>query len=236
MKTLYTKKDFQSAKSRQKLPLKCCSCDDVFYKPKNEIQKYLKGHSTIANKYCSNLCKNKNKFSGKNVKCLKCNNIFYKNLNNIKRSPNNFCSKSCAAKYNNKISTKKSLKGKCKSCEKIISASKTFCSSGCKKYFRSLLPKKSYKEKKEIHRVFMNSYRKKIKKMAIEYKGGKCEICGYNKCTRSLNFHHKIPSEKDFTISYVTYRWEKIKNEIDKCILVCSNCHGEIHDGLVTIS
>ncbi len=49
-------------------------------------------------------------------------------------------------------------------------------------------------------------------------------MCGYNKSMRSLHFHHKDPSKKDFGISRVTLKWDKIKPELDKCILLCSNC------------
>jgi len=70
----------------------------------------------------------------------------------------------------------------------------------------------------------------KIKLNAIEYKGGKCEICGYDKCRWALDFHHKNKDEKEFSIgSSYNISWERIKNELDKCILICSNCHREIH-------
>lgn len=68
---------------------------------------------------------------------------------------------------------------------------------------------------------------------AVEYKGGKCEICGYNKCFASLDFHHKDPTQKDPNWKKVrSWSFEKIKLELDKCMLVCRNCHGEIHYGL----
>lgn len=71
-----------------------------------------------------------------------------------------------------------------------------------------------------------------LKEKAVEYKGGCCEKCGYNKSKRALEFHHLDPNEKDFGIAYKGYTrsWEKVKTELDKCILVCSNCHAEIHD------
>ena len=77
------------------------------------------------------------------------------------------------------------------------------------------------------------SWRKRKKRELIEYKGGKCEICGYNKCDRALQFHHKNPKEKDFQISGKSLSFENLKNEVDKCMLVCSNCHSEIHDNLI---
>lgn len=86
-----------------------------------------------------------------------------------------------------------------------------------------------------------NHYQKKsFKKKAIEYKGGKCENpeCGYNKCTKALEFHH-IFGEKEFNISgteRTDKSWEEIKKEVDKCMLVCSNCHREIHSGMHDIT
>jgi predicted SprT family Zn-dependent metalloprotease len=73
--------------------------------------------------------------------------------------------------------------------------------------------------------------RTNLKKQAVEYKGGKCERCGYNKVITALEFHHLDPTKKDFGIaaSGHTRSWEKTKEELDKCIMVCSNCHKEIH-------
>lgn len=70
-----------------------------------------------------------------------------------------------------------------------------------------------------------------VKKMGIEYKGGKCERCGYNRCIEALEFHHLNPEEKDFQFSGNgnCKSWNTVKKELDKCILVCSNCHREIH-------
>lgn len=47
---------------------------------------------------------------------------------------------------------------------------------------------------------FVQRRRDKLKQMAILYKGGRCEICGYDKCVGALEFHHKNPQEKDFAI------------------------------------
>jgi 5-methylcytosine-specific restriction endonuclease McrA len=73
--------------------------------------------------------------------------------------------------------------------------------------------------------------RDKIKRMAIEYKGGCCQKCEYDKCITALEFHHLNPLEKDFSISVSgnTRSWAIIEAELDKCILVCANCHREIH-------
>lgn len=69
--------------------------------------------------------------------------------------------------------------------------------------------------------------------MLIAYKGGKCEQCGYDKSSRALEFHHVNPAEKDFTVSKILTRSiANLKEEVDKCILLCSNCHAETHDRL----
>lgn len=80
--------------------------------------------------------------------------------------------------------------------------------------------------------------RNKLKDLSIEYKGGKCMICGYSKCKGALEFHHLDPSEKDFGISSNgnIRSWEAIKHELDKCIMVCANCHREIHANLIDIN
>lgn len=75
--------------------------------------------------------------------------------------------------------------------------------------------------------------RRAIKNALIIYAGGKCKRCGYNKCIRALEFHHLDPKEKDFGISKnLTKSMAKLKEEINKCILLCSNCHAEVHQEL----
>lgn len=62
--------------------------------------------------------------------------------------------------------------------------------------------------------------------------GGSCRICGYGRCLSGLEFHHINPLEKDFSISARMTSWEAIRPELDKCILLCANCHREVHEGL----
>lgn len=73
-------------------------------------------------------------------------------------------------------------------------------------------------------------YQQERKIEAVDYKGGKCVRCGYNKYAGALDFHHLDPSTKDFSISkYKNCSFERIKSELDKCILLCRNCHAEVH-------
>ena len=80
----------------------------------------------------------------------------------------------------------------------------------------------------------LTGMRHALKRHLVAYKGGKCEICGYNKCVSALQFHHINPSDKDFTISESLrlndFDIEKYHKEVDKCILVCANCHAELHE------
>jgi DNA-binding CsgD family transcriptional regulator len=78
-------------------------------------------------------------------------------------------------------------------------------------------------------------WRRRTKLKLVEYKGGKCQLCDYNKSLSALHFHHLDPNEKDFSISGKSLSFEKLKTEVDKCILVCSNCHSEIHEGITKI-
>jgi len=71
--------------------------------------------------------------------------------------------------------------------------------------------------------------RRKVKEELVKYKGNKCEICEYEKCIEALDFHHIDENEKEFTISMVSRSLSILKNEVDKCKLVCANCHREIH-------
>lgn len=66
--------------------------------------------------------------------------------------------------------------------------------------------------------------RDKLKIMAIAYKGGKCQCCGYDNYSGALEFHHINQDEKDFAISAKGYTrsWEKNKEELNKCVLVCA--------------
>jgi hypothetical protein len=63
----------------------------------------------------------------------------------------------------------------------------------------------------------------------VDYKGGACVLCGYSKCLRAMDFHHLDPSSKRFNIaSSHNRRWEVLRLELDKCMLICSTCHFEL--------
>lgn len=79
----------------------------------------------------------------------------------------------------------------------------------------------------------VNLRRFTFKQRCVDYKGGKCERCGYAKILRALSFHHRDPATKSFTIAgNHCLSWKKIQPELDKCILLCANCHFETHEEL----
>lgn len=63
-------------------------------------------------------------------------------------------------------------------------------------------------------------------------RGGECQRCGYNKCIKVLEFHHIDPTQKDFTISNDHFRLKEAIEESKKCIVLCANCHRELHEDL----
>lgn len=78
-------------------------------------------------------------------------------------------------------------------------------------------------------------WRKTTKDRMVESMGGMCQCCGYNKTPKALAFHHIDPNEKDMGFGDTRANpksWIKIIEELKKCILVCHNCHSEIHDGI----
>lgn len=100
----------------------------------------------------------------------------------------------------------------CAWCERPLTGrQRRYCSVSCKTY------------------VNLKAWRKRTKQRAIEYKGGKCQRCGYNKSVRALSFHHR--DGKLFGIGASTRQcWETIWQELDKCDLLCANCHAEAED------
>ena len=97
-------------------------------------------------------------------------------------------------------------------------------------------PEKFYGHKRSICGVCRNKYNHKKaqekRKFMIEYLGGSCLSCGYSKYSCSLDVHHKDPKEKDINFNTSRY-WskEKLIVELNKCILLCKNCHAAHHSG-----
>ena len=95
------------------------------------------------------------------------------------------------------------------------------------------MSKRTYADRREYLIKAVAKRRKKIRHMAIDYLGGKCLTCGYDKCSAALDFHHIDERTKSFGLSQdgMTRSWERTKKELDKCVLLCANCHREYHAG-----
>lgn len=64
------------------------------------------------------------------------------------------------------------------------------------------------------------------KEQAIEYLGGVCEDCGQAYPRRVMQFHHRDPSTKEGEWRKIRlWAWERVTAELDKCALLCANCH-----------
>jgi len=159
--------------------------------------------------------------------CLYCEKIL------LGRKQKRFCSTSCAASYNNKIFPKRRKTKYCSECGVPVSSDQITCSKECLLIRKKRIhPEKTEEEIRNLRTLWGKRLRRNLKTKSIEYKGGKCSLCGYHKCLNALEFHHTDISKKEFTISNAAachMDWEKVKNELDHCILVCLNCHREIH-------
>jgi hypothetical protein len=81
------------------------------------------------------------------------------------------------------------------------------------------------------------NHRRQKKEKLVEMFGGKCIICGYNKYAGALDFHHTHPENKSFALSVkgLSYSWDSLLKEAEKCVLVCKNCHTEIESGMTIL-
>ncbi len=96
--------------------------------------------------------------------------------------------------------------------------------------------KRTYSQRKEYLINAVKKRRKKLKEMAVKYLGGKCMICGYSRCINALEFHHLEKKKFGLSSRGITRSWQRIKSELDKCILLCANCHREVHAGVLQLS
>lgn len=114
---------------------------------------------------------------------------------------------------------------KCLVCSnKLSGRQRKFCSRGCKNRFGN-----------NAHQSYLaqqNRGRKRKIELVLEF-GGQCKTCGYKKNFAALEFHHVDPATKSFQLdirSLSNRKWSSILEEGKKCVLLCSNCHAEIHN------
>lgn len=103
----------------------------------------------------------------------------------------------------------------------------SICKPCYNEYFRK------YMKDNKQHQKLVKNNKIKCRDFVNQYKQNSngCENCGYNKNSAALVFHHKNPKDKSFEINIgvnKSYSKQRLLTEIDKCQLLCTNCHMEI--------
>jgi hypothetical protein len=80
-------------------------------------------------------------------------------------------------------------------------------------------------------------WRRRKKSKLVAEAGGRCVLCGYQRCDAALQFHHLDPKTKSFPLSLrgLTRSIEQRRAEAAKCVLLCANCHAEVEVGFSTV-
>ena len=144
-------------------------------------------------------------------KCLSCDiNLIGQQIS--------FCSNKCSHRYhyNSKDPVEKKQRfSQCLTCEKqFVSNRRKFCSKKCYSGH---------------YKITNNKTKEKLTFLA----GGCCQSCGYDKNYAALQFHHIDPKTKLFPLNAAScgmYPWEELTKELVKCLLLCANCHFELHN------
>lgn len=102
----------------------------------------------------------------------------------------------------------------------LLGRQRRFCSIACKN---------------DYHQGYETQKRRGLtRKLAlVKSRGGRCSVCGYNRNLAALVFHHRDSAEKDFKLdmrSLSNRKLEPLLGELDKVVLVCANCHAELHN------
>lgn len=130
----------------------------------------------------------------------------------------------------------------CAKCKKELPATREYffkCTkakyglgSYCKKCAVSYSMNRSKTKRPHCRKIYKD-WRRKKKEEYVKKKGGKCQICGYDRCLAALDFHHTNPKLKRNDLgtgsNILRLPRNEVEEELKKCILVCSNCHREIH-------
>ncbi len=109
----------------------------------------------------------------------------------------------------------------------------------CKKHGTTefVLEGRGYHRCKKCRTAAVTKNRQNRKDKLVKFFGGKCKLCGYDKCQQAMDFHHVDPKQKEFGIASfgVCRSWTRMLTEAKKCILVCCRCHAEVEAGITKI-
>jgi hypothetical protein len=129
----------------------------------------------------------------------------------------------------------------CKSCRSSKGKEKWRTDDSFREHSKKYLQEYRVENKERINELNRKNS-KKCKKRNYEFiseiKKGGCSECGYDKHPSALQFHHVDPSTKSDTVGFLTHKpasLDRLKEEIDKCILLCANCHAEHHNDHIGI-
>jgi hypothetical protein len=169
--------------------------------------------------------------------CLKCHNPFkiWATINGERKNLSSriYCL-ACSpfGQHNTRkiLPRQESGKHQCQTCQRILDINKENF------YFRPDTNRNitHYSECKTCFNGRCSDTQRTKKIWAVNLKGGKCIKCGYHKYIEALEFHHRNPVEKEFNLNRLRGRTEaSVIAELEKCDLLCANCHRETHADLV---
>jgi len=232
---IYTQKEFDASKSRDKLPLKCKQCGKTFLKAKNEIQSFLsRNNPGRKGDFCSQRCVSDFNRPPIFTKCTNCNKEIKIQKSRLKE--NNFCSRSCAAKLNGKKYPKRKRTRLCSSCGEYIGHCGDLCRKCYMKKLRIQSDKKNeeYGEKtiqdfKSIYaRHKYQSIRNHAHRIATQHNlDKKCAVCGYS-------IHTQLCHIKDIS-DFNKLTKLKVVNDISNLVFLCPNHHWELDNNIITL-
>ncbi len=165
--------------------------------------------------------------------CLECSKNFKPH-----NAKSKFCSCLCAGKYNqnckkvkswtkvDKFKLEKIKIKKCQQCNREFERKAKLCID-CQ--LQKNKTREKQRAKSRIQEKMQNA--RLIKEQIVNQLGG-CKHCGYKKCMRALSFHHIDPKTKNFTLDTSNIMKKKLSDvlsEVKKCLLLCQNCHAELH-------
>ena len=156
------------------------------------------------------------------VECLKCGTTFFKKVSEIRKSPTNFCSRSCSTSYNNTVSAKRAVTGGCKQCGASISTKYVYCTDcrGSRLFKNKTFADVICRSNKASKYCRIREHARKLYQNITA-----CEVCGYEKHVEIC--HIKRLSSYDMTalVSEV--------NDRKNIAVLCPNCHWELDNGLL---
>jgi hypothetical protein len=158
------------------------------------------------------------------VQCLHCGLLFLKKVSEIQKSPNHFCSRSCATSFHNRISAKREISGKCQLCGVSIHRKYVYCDQ-CRagrwiqnKTLRDVICKTN----KASKYCRVREHARKLYQQITN-----CEVCGYNKHVEICH----IKALKDFELTSLVSE----VNHRSNIAVLCPNCHWELDNGLLNL-